>query len=299
MMERIRVLDFETDPWEKNKQYLKESKAACKVYGQHLYITHEDDMYKYDLEKMCMATDRIALDIDGRFSFFADDYIFLVSVQNLYVIDKNDFVSKNVVTLKEAFDLGGKYPTSDLGGVFHFNNSKVYISVRNGWIYILDIVKKEVEKIQIYPHSCWQVFDIGDRFYFGTVKGELIEMDKSNLQIMRKTKISQTNLASMAIYDDKFYTIARDERIRVIDIATHEVIHMTNKVVGTQATLAGIYNNCLLVADWNKIKVFDRDTFQKLESFPFPTNKYSAGVWIHENKIFGTDEKGLFFSILD
>jgi|GEM_PF-1356005 len=299
-MERIRVLDFKTDKWEKYPQYLKESKASCKVYEQYLYITYNNYLYKYDLANMCMATDKIKLDIGGRISFFADDYIFLIDIQNLYIIDKNDFLLKNVMTLKEAFNLGGKYPTSDLGSVFYYNHSKVYITVRNGWIYILDIVKKEIEKIQFNPHSCWNVFEIGDHFHFSTVKGELIELNKSSLKITRKTKISKTNLAYMEVYDNKFYTIARDETIRVIDIATHEIIQNSDeKAVETQASLAGIYKNQLFVADWNKIKVFDVETLQRLDIFPFPTDKYSAGVWLHDNKLFSTDEKGLFFSILD
>ena len=268
-MKKVKILDIENDG------------LNLSVDQSNLYIRCKRSMYKYDLQHMQMTAENIIFKKDGKARGFTiyGDLIFLHDFLDLYILDKND------LKVKESFRLGENL-SSDVCGLIWFDFPKAYLNIRNGWIYVLDIQTKDVKKIHVNDSGSWGGFSITDnRIFYPSVKGELIEIDKGTLEIIRKINLCKKNIYSVVHEDGLLYTASQDQTLKIIDAVTFETICIAKKAVAGMVRITGIRGDALFIAgNRTPFSSWDKKTLQLREHIDFPRNAiYINGVFYGSN----------------
>jgi len=89
---------------------------------------------------------------------------------------------------------------------------------------------------------------ISDSIYAGNVDGDLLEIDKSNIKILRKKTIHKNNLKSLLLAEDLIYTASQDLSIAKVDKNTLDLIACQKRCHKKMFYLAGIWQDYLLTA---------------------------------------------------
>ena len=255
------------------------------VDGQFLYIQSSLDMYKFDLASLDLAAQTPIFEKDGKargFSIFGD-LIFLHDFLDLYIL------SKDTLEIRDKLRLGENV-SSDVNGVMWFEAPKAYVKIRNGWIYVLDINTKETHKIQVNESSFWSHCVTKDRLYAGTVKGELLEIDKGSLAVLRKIQLCKKNIYSVVHEDGLLYTISQDQSIKAVDAASFETVRENAKAVVGIVEIAGMYGDSLIVTGGRvSVSEWDKQTLRKRRELDF-----TKDLIIHGNRLFGHNRQGVY-----
>jgi len=247
-------------------------------------------MYKYDLTNMKIVAENIIFKKDGRARGFSvcDDFIFLYDFLDLYILDKKD------LTVKESFRLGENL-SSDVCGLIWFDFPKAYMNIRNGWIYVLNIQTGNVKKIQVNDSGSWGGFAmIDDYLFYPTVKGELLEIDRDTLEVIRKISLCKKNIYSVVYEDGLLYTTSQDKTIKATDATTLETVCVAKKAVAGMVNIIGIHKDYIIIAgNRTPFSFWDKKTLQLRENIDFPRNA------IHHNDVlFGNDHQSIYKIIL-
>lgn len=262
--------------------------------GQFLFIRCKRVIYKYSLSDMSQMEQNVLFKKDGKarsLSVF-DKYVLLTDFCNLHILNKGDLQEQ--ATLKLGANL-----SSDIWGA-RFDSQKVYVAVRNGKIAAVDIETMNVDKYDLTDSSFWDYCIAGNRIYAGTVQGELVEIDKSNMQVIRKTELSKNkNIYSVLFNGGLLYMVSQDRTIKVVDITSLEVVNIAKKAVGNMANILGIQNDCLIVADSNKVSAWDTHTLQHRNTFYIPTGAWSKGAVLIGNRLIGSDFNSVYSAELE
>ena len=158
---------------------------------------------------------------------------------------------------------------------------------------------KDVNTYEISDSSFWDYRIIGDSIYAGTVRGELLEIDKDSMRVIRKTELSpKKNIYSIIFENGLLYMVSQDRTIKCVDISSFETACIAKKAVGNTANILGICNDCLVVADSNRVSLWDAHTLQHRDTFAFPTGAWSKGVILHGNTLLGSDYQSVYRCIL-
>ena len=274
-MEKVKILDLENDG------------LNMAIDEQFLYIRCKRIMSKYNLADMSLATQNVIFKKDGRARSFSicEKYIFLIDFCDLYILNKHNLQIEEVIRLGE--DL-----SSDLG-VVRFNEQKAYINIRNGKMAIMDIETRAVNKFDISNSSSWEHSLVGNRIYTGTVNGELIETETSNMQLIRKIELCKKNIYSVVHHNGIIYTVSQDMTIKAVNIETFEIVCIAKKAVKGMAKILGIYNGLLVIAD-GSISLWDNQTLRLHSRFDFPTGHFNKGVILYDNMLIGSDFQSIY-----
>ena len=229
-MEKIKILDLENDG------------LNMAIDGQFLYIRCKRTMYKYSLADMSLVAENVIFKKDGKARCFSicEKYIFLTDFCDLYLLHKDNLHIAEVLRL-------GVNLSSDLGAV-RFDEQRAYISIRNGRMAVMDMDTKVVNNVTISDSSSWDFCVVGNHIYLGTVNGELIEIDTSNMQLIRKIELCKKNIYSIVPHNGMLYTASQDMTIKAVNIETLEVARMAKKAVKGMTKILGIHNGLLIVA---------------------------------------------------
>jgi len=277
-MEITKILELEND-----------GKLNMVADGRYLYIRGNLDMYKYDLTDMGLTARHTVFKKSGRargFSIFGD-LIFLVDYLDLYILRKDDLHVLDVFRL-------GENASSDVGGALWFDNQKAYVKIRNGWIYVLDIKTRDVEKIETAGSSFWACCIVENSLYAGTVQGELLDIDRSSLTITRRTAIGRMNIYGVVHRGGMLYTLSQDKTIKEVDTVTFGTVRAVKKAANGMSGIVGIYKDTLVIVDSGQIALWDIETLRQRERFGFPAGDYNGGVIIAGNKLFGHDRQSVY-----
>ena len=281
-MDKIKILDLRNDG------------LNIAADGQYLYIRCMKTIYKYDLDEMSLAACNEVFKKDGKsrgFSIYSD-YVFLHDFLDFYILDKDSLRVMDKIRLGE--DL-----SSDIGGVITFDDPKVYVGIRNGRIDVLDINTKASKRFTVSDSSFWGSRAAGKYIYAGTVKGELIEIEKETLEVTRKTVLGKKNIYSVYYHNDCIYTVSLDKSIKIIDAETFKIVREAKKAVdGMEVKILGIYNDCLVVAFRSKVSLWDINTLQNRGIFDFPTGRWNNGALLCGGRLLGSDDESVYSSRL-
>jgi len=278
---QIKLLDLENDG------------LNMAVDGQSLYIRCKKAMYKYSLNDMSLTAHSDIFKKDGKARSFSicDKYIFLTDFCDLYILEKETLQTVEVIRL-------GADLSSDIGSV-RFDATKAYICIRNGKIAVIDINSRDYEKFDISSSSYWDHFVIGNRLYAGTVQGELLEVDTDNMKVNRQIVLGKKNIYSVVLHENFIYTVSQDMTVKAVNIDSFGTACVAKKAVRGMAKILGIYNSHLVVADSNKITLWDRQTLQLGDTFDFPTGQFNKGVVLDGNRVFGSDYQSVYSTELE
>lgn len=261
--------------------------------AQSLYIRCKRTMYKYSLSDMSQTAYNDIFKKDGKARSFSicEKYVFLTDFCELYILEKDNLQILEILRLGE--DL-----SSDLGAV-RFDAQKAYICIRNGKIAVMDIDTKKYQKHDISNSTFWDFCVVGNSLYAGTVQGELLEVDTTNMRVNKKTGLGKKNIYSTIFNDNLIYTVSQDMTIKATNIDSFEVACVAKKAVRGMAKILGTYKNVLIVADSNKISIWDDKTLQLQNEFAFPTGHFNKGVILNGNKLYGSDYQGVYCAELE
>ena len=277
-MIKTKILDMENDGLD------------IAVSGQMLFIRNKSKIYKYDLSdfRECISNEILKKDGKSRKMSVFGDYIFFVDFLDLYIIDKN--------TLQVIDNLRlGENLSTDLGEVMWFDHPNAYIRVRNGWVYVLDIITKNTNKVKVCESSFWHLsWCITDNFlYAGTVTGELLEIKKDSLNVTCTKQLFKKNIYGV-IYEDGFiYTAAPqppDQAIAVIDAHTFETVCVAKKAISGMLHIFHVEGDNIYIKG-NKVPLsaWDKKTLKPLGQTDFP-----IGIKLQDNSIITYDKTGLY-----
>jgi outer membrane protein assembly factor BamB len=256
--------------------------------GEFLYIRCKREIIKYSFADMSQAARSVVFKKDGKARSLSvcGGFALLTDFCTLHVLTKIDL--QEIYALRLGTDLSSDIWAARL-------DSKVYAAVRNGKMAAVDIETRNVRYYDITDSSFWDYLIIGNRIYAGTVRGELLEIDKDTMGVLRRTELCRNkNIYSLAHNNKMLYTVSQDKTIKALDIASFEVANTAKKAVGNMAQILGIYNDGLIVADSNKVSVWDIHTLQHRDIFAFPTGHFNKGALLAGGRLFGSDFNSVY-----
>ena len=266
------------------------------VDGQFLYTGKSGAISKYRLENMSQ-TAHITISRKKRttvydmlwFSIF-DEYIFVIDLCNLHMVQKSDLQLLYTVRLGE--DL-----SSHVLGVLDFNSPHAYINIRNGRIDVFNVFTKKAIRFEVCYTSGWAGYCVTkDHIYYSTVKGTLLEIDKDSMQATRKLQLTKNmNIYSVVPYNGMLYTTSKRD-IKVVDINSFEIAQTVPDVFhSTEAQILGVHGGAFVAVELKRIALLDIQTLQLHERFDFPTGyRFLRYAVLHGDKLYGSDEHGIY-----
>ena len=164
--------------------------AICDNY---MYIRCKREILKYNIYNMSLLSQNTIFKKDGKARGFTvdDTYIYLFDFCDVYILHKDNL--QVIESARIGTDL-----SSDVGGI-RLDKNNAYISIRNGIIAVTDKKTIDVRFYEISDSSFWDYLMFNQFIYAGSVKGELIEIDKNNMSVNRKKAIHKKNIYSLVI----------------------------------------------------------------------------------------------------
>jgi len=277
-MKTIKILEMEND-----------GKLNVAVDGSHLYIRCRNDMYMFNLSDMNLVAKKNIFKKDGRargLKIFGEK-IFLYDFLDLYILHKDDLQVLDIIRL-------GVNLSSDVCGAMWFDSPNVYVKIRNGRIYDLNIETKDVKKHDISDSSFWAHCVTEKSVYIGTYKGDLIEIDKADLHVKRKIQLCRKNIYAVKFHNSLLYSVSQDTTLKAVDVKSFEIVHNIRKAIRGMSDILGIYENKLFLYDWGQITLWDIRTMQLIEKFDFPNGDNGGAVMLAGSKLYGGDRHDLY-----
>ena len=279
IVEKIKILDIENDG------------LNIAIDGQFLYIRCKRTILKYRLSDISQIAENTIFNKNGKARAFSlcEEFIFLTDFCDLYVLNKDN------LRIVEKMRLGEDL-SSDLG-VVRFDENKAYINIRNGKMAVVDVQTRVVSIFDISDSSSWEHTVVGNRLFTGTVNGELIETDTTNMQLIRKIELCKKNIYSIIHHNGILYTVSQDMTIKAVCAETLDIICVAKKAVKGMTKILGIHNGLLVIADGG-ISLWDKETLKLFDRYNFPTGHFNKGAVLHRNVIFGSDFQSIYKCIL-
>ncbi|MDR1693004.1 MAG: hypothetical protein LBR72_06555 [Oscillospiraceae bacterium] len=257
--------------------------------GQFLYVRCKRAVCKYNLTDMTQAAWNEVFKKDGkaRSLSVSGDLALLTDFCDLHVLSKYD--------LQEQFALRlGENASSDIWGAA-LDSHTVYTAVRNGKMAAVDLSSRSVEYYGIADSSFWDCRVVENRIYAGTVRDELIEIDKDSMRVIRKTELSgNKNIYSLFHDAGMLFAVSQDKTIKAVELGSLENVYTAKKAVGGMARILGIYSGNLIVADSNMVSVWDSQGLRRRETFGFPTGRFNKGIVLAGGRLIGSDYHGIY-----
>ncbi|MCL1859725.1 MAG: hypothetical protein FWF92_10910 [Oscillospiraceae bacterium] len=281
-MEKKKIFDLENDG------------LGMAADGDFLYIMGKRNINKYNLFNMEQAEYNDIFDKDGKARSFiiCNEFIYLKDFCDFYVLDKCN------LKVIENIRLGDNL-SSDICGMW-FDMQKIYIAIRNGKLVVIDAKTRKFDKYEICD-STLDIYSITrNRIYAVSYKEEFFEIDKNDLQIIKKINLKEKMNDIYIPEGGVKYIKKHDKSIRAIDLKTFKTLCTAKKAVSSSmASVIGIYKDNLLIADSGQISLWDAETLQPRGKFNFPTGDYNKGVVLYENRLFGSDYHSIYNTELD
>ena len=295
-METVKILDLENNG------------VRIAADGEFLYLGSKGTISKYRLSDMSMTAHAAIKDNTKKktvysmlwFSVF-DEYIFVWDFCDLYVVLKEDLQLLYTVRL-------GENSSSDICGILDFDKTNAYVNIRNGRIDVFDIKTRQATRFEISNSTIWAHCIVGNHIYCATAKGELLEIERLTMRVIRKIQLTK-NMAiySVAFYNDMLY-ITSEKSIKVVDANTFEIVPIdlendelrmigvyAGELQATEANIIGIFGKNFVVAEYRTIALFDTETLLLQERFKFPTGyRFLRYAVLDGEKLYGSDERGIY-----
>ena len=287
-METTKILDFENN-------------GVCMAAdGEFLYLGSEGAINKYCLDDMSL-TAHILLNSKKKKAVYTwlffqiyDEYIFAYDFCTLHIVLKKDLQLLYSVRL-------GENVSSDILGVLDFNYPNVYVGIRGGKVDVLNIETKNVTRLEVSDSSSWSRCVNENRMYYSTTNGALLELERYTMREIRKVQLTKNmNIYSVVFHNDMLYTTA-EKTFNIVDVNTFEAFRVVPDVMyHTESKIIGIYGETFVVAEYQKISLFDTQTLELRERFDFPTGyRHMREAYLAGDKLYGSDGHGIYCRILN
>jgi outer membrane protein assembly factor BamB len=261
------------------------------ISNGHIYVRNGKYLFKYDLSTFTEIIKAQIFRKDGkaRSFYFCNNRIYLRDFCDLYEINCD------TLEIIRTWKLGENL-SSDICAIIG-NNYKVYACIRGGKITVIDLKNNNLKQYSIINSSMWNIVIHNSNVYVSCVNGELIELDKDNMSIIRKNQIHKKNIYSLFIHKDILYTVSQDTFLKATDITHFETIFAIKKAVSNMSTILGIYENKMVTSNpnQNEITIWNTEDLSIVEKIKFPTGGLNSnGIIMKNNCIYGSNQDGVY-----
>ncbi len=218
-----------------------------------------------------------------------DEQIFIYDFCTLYILSQKNY------ELLGKWQLGNDL-SSDICGIA-VDNDTVYCSIRNGKIIVLDRRSYFLKEFIVSKSSMWSIKTYDKYMICGTVDGELLLLDKSNLSTQKRLVLGKKNIGSLYIDGEILYAASHDGKLFKIDMKNFEVDSLTKNAHKKMFHCAGIYENMLVTVSFpcSEISLWNKDTLEKIKIINVPlklsgcTHIENDFMFISSRNILGID----------
>lgn len=165
-----------------------------------------------------------------------DNLIFCKDFCDFYILTKN-------FELIHHIRLGSDL-TTDICG-FDIDEKNIYVGIRDGNLAIINRLTFEVIYFKISDYSSWDMI-ASDKLYVGLVSGELMIINKDNLEDNLTINLHKNNLRSLYKFNEKLYTASQDLSIKCLDLKSFKVEKTKRSAHKKMFKLIGVYKDALI-----------------------------------------------------
>ncbi len=222
-----------------------------------------------------------------------DEHIFIYDFCTLYVLRQKNY------ELIGKWQLGNDL-SSDICGIAVDNNT-IYCSIRNGKIITLDRQSYMIREYIVSESSMWSVKIYDPYLVCGTVNGELLLLNKSNLSVEKKLVLGRKNIGSLFINAQTLYAAGHDGKLFKINMRSFEVGTSIKNAHKKMFVCAGIFKDMLVSVSYpcSEVALWNKDTLEKIKVINIPlklsgrAHIENSFMYISSRNILGIDRINL------
>lgn len=186
--------------------------------------------------------------------------LFIRDFYTLYIIDKNNYSILSILQL-------GNDLSSDICGMT-IDEKNIYTCMRNGAINVIDINNFTIQVINhISSTSIWGLHSYNDILVGVNVSGELLYINKANMELIKSISLSKQNIGSFIKDMHNIYAAGQDKILYLVDIESGKCISKKRNAHKRMFDCVGIYNNSIITISYpcSEITFWNKETLE-LES---------------------------------
>ncbi len=211
---------------------------------------------------------------------FADEMqIFISDFCTLYVLNEEN--CEIVCKLKLGKDL-----SSDICGLTA-DEKKIYCSIRNGRIIIVDKKSFGKNEYNISNASMWSMQIYNNFLLCGTTDGQLLLLDRNTMSVEKKLILSKHNIRSLYVSGTILYAACQDKKLFKVDLTDFKIIGTQKNVHKKMFDCIGVYEDMLVTVSYpcSEITLWDINTLEKRKEITVPLS-LSGNAHIDGNKLY-------------
>lgn len=194
-----------------------------------------------------------------------DKFLFIRDFCTLYIMDKSNY--SILSTLQLGTDL-----SSDICDM-SIDEKSIYACMRNGAIKVIDIKNFTIQEINgISSTSIWGLDSYKDILLGVNVGGELLYINKANMELIKSVSLSKQNIGSFSIDRYKIYAAGQDKTLYIVDIESGKCISKKRNTHKRMFDSIGIYNNYIITISYpcNEITFWNKETLELESTISIP-----------------------------
>lgn len=182
-----------------------------------------------------------------------NELLFIRDFYTLYIMDKSNYSILSNIQL-------GTDLTSDICDM-SIDEKNIYTCMRNGAIKVINIQNFTMQEINhISSTSIWGLHSYNDILLGVNVSGDLLYINKANMEIIKSISLSKQNIGSFSIDKYNIYAAGQDKLLYLVDIESGKCISKKRNAHKRMFDCVGIYNDyiitisypCSEITFWNK-----------------------------------------------
>lgn len=191
--------------------------------------------------------------------------LFIRDFYTLYIMNKSNY--SILSTLQLGADL-----SSDICDMT-IDENNIYACMRNGAIKVIDFHNFTIQEInQISSTSIWGLHSYKDILLGVNVGGDLLNINKANMELNKSISLSKQNIGSFSIDMNKIYAAGQDKILYLVDIESGKCISKKRNAHKRMFDCVGIYNNYIITVSYpcNEISFWNKETLESESTISVP-----------------------------
>ncbi|WP_312372945.1 hypothetical protein [Lachnoclostridium sp.] len=232
------------------------------IDNQFVYCISNESVYKIDKHTKEIIHSKKLFKKEG-FSrdLVANNKLLVIrDFYTLYIMDKNNYSILSILQL-------GTDLSSDICGMT-IDEENIYTCMRNGAINVIDIKDFTIQEIEhISSTSIWGLHSYNELLLGVNVGGELLYINKSNMELNKSILLSKQNIGSFLINKNNIYAAGQDKILYLIDIESGICKSKKRNAHKRMFDCVGIYSNYIITISYpcSEINFWNKKTLE-LES---------------------------------
>lgn len=240
--------------------------TGFQLTGPHIDCICGRELVKLDKTSGEVLLRRTVFDKEGfsRDLIIDGGQIFVYSFCTLYAFRQEDYAPLGSWQL-------GRDLSSDICGMA-IDRDRVYCSIRNGGLAVLDRSSGSVRRAAVSPSSMWAIMVWEEQLLCGTVDGRLLLLDKDTLLLERFMVLGKKNIGSLYPDGGTLYAACHDGKLFKIIPGSLEAEAVRKNAHRKMFYCAGVYGDTLVTVSYpcSEIGLWAKSTLDRITSIETP-----------------------------